>query len=294
MKTIVVTGARGVVGRAVLEKAAARGDIEILALSRRSAKTAGSPGCSKWVATDYSENSLNELFQGVSAVIHLAGIKGDKTDPADFKDDLKMTENVFRAAGNRSVRTVLYASSRLVYVNPDNIPWTEDTVPEPCTAYGYNKIKCEELCRIYSNIYGYRAAAVRIAQVLSEADHMRNMVNVFRDTASQHRQITVIGRSIAKRQYIYSRDLAEVLLRLTDADINGFTIVNAGMENAYTNLEIAEAFNRAYGNEVPVNYDDSAPETITSSIMDVSRMKGLTGYIPQDLDHALADMAARQ
>ena len=66
------------------------------------------------------------------------------------------------------------------------------------------------------------------------------------------------------------------------------------MEGAYTNYEIAEAFNRAYGNETPVNYDDSKTETITPSIMDVSRMKALTGCVPREMDSALADMAERQ
>ena len=66
------------------------------------------------------------------------------------------------------------------------------------------------------------------------------------------------------------------------------------MEGAYTNLEIAESFGRAYGIPEPVNYDDSAPETITPSYMDVSLMKDLTGYVPREMDEVLADMAARQ
>ena len=37
-----------------------------------------------WRSTDYSQESLEEIFRGASAVIHLAGTKGDKTELEDF------------------------------------------------------------------------------------------------------------------------------------------------------------------------------------------------------------------
>jgi hypothetical protein len=82
-------------------------------------------------------------------------------------------------------------------------------------------------------------------------------------------------------------------MKMIDANVKGCTVVNAGMEKAYSNLEIAQAFNRAYCSSEPVNYDDSKPETITSSVMDVHRMIGITGIIPRDIDQVLADMALR-
>lgn len=293
MKRYIVTGASGVVGSALLEKAAGRTDIEMVALTRGDIAGCGQMPNVRWAQTDYSEESLTRLFEGADAVFHLAGTKGDKTELSDFEGDLVMAENLLDAAVKCEVPCVIYASSRLIYCDPETVPWKEEMAPAPRTAYGINKVRCEELCRRYSEQHGLTTVAVRIAQVLSETDHMRNMVNVFRDLASQGKQLTVIGKSMAKRQYIYSRDLAEILIRLTSAGISGFNIVNIGMEQSYTNLEIAEAFNRAYGSDVPVNYDDSRPETITPSMMDVSKMTALTGFIPGDMDSSLSDMAAR-
>lgn len=293
MKRIVVTGASGVIGDAMLEKAAGRDDIEILALSR-SADLPESTGNISWACTDYSEESLMPLLDGADAVVHLAGIKGIKKELSDYDEDMQMTENLLKAAASNRAECFVYASSRIVYGDPEKVPWAEDTVPDPRSAYGKNKLRCEQLCREYSDKYGLRVVIVRIAQVLSEKDHMRNMVNVFRDLAEKKQQLTVIGRSAARRQYIYSRDLAEVIYRLVSMDGSGCSVVNAGMEGAYTNLEIAEAFVRAYGIPEPVRYDDSAPETITPSYMDVSRMKALTGVIPGEMDEVLADMAVRQ
>lgn len=300
MKTIVVTGAGGVVGSAVLERSALNEDLKVTALTRKEITEKGSDAAADktpnvtWRSTDYSQESLEEIFRGASAVIHLAGTKGDKTELEDFAGDLVMAGNILRAAEICGVRSMVYASSRLVYVNPDNIPWTEDTPPEPVTAYGINKVRIEELCRSWCDEHDMSITAVRIAQVLSEEDHMRNMVNVFRELAREGKELKVIGKSKARRQYIYAPDLADILLILAGIEDPGFRIVNAGMEGAYTNFEIAESFNRAYGNKTPVNYDDSKPETITPSIMDVSRMTALTGCVPREMDSALADMAERQ
>lgn len=293
MKRIVVTGASGVVGNAILEKAAGRDDVEIFALSR-STELPESAGNISWANTDYSEESLMPLLSGTDAVVHLAGIKGTKTELYEYDEDMRMAEALLKAAAANRVGTFIYASSRLVYGDPEKVPWTEDTEPDPRSAYGKNKLRCEELCRRYSEEYGLRTVILRIAQVLSEKDHMRNMVNVFRDRAEKKQHLTVIGKSAARRQYIYSRDLADIIYSLIPAGGSGCCVVNAGMEGAYTNLEIAESFGRAYGIPEPVNYDDSAPETITPSYMDVSLMKELTGYVPREMDEVLSDMAARQ
>ena len=293
MKKIIVTGASGVVGSALLEKASS--ETEMLALTRRipdAADVNESPHV-VWAQTDYSKQSLRTLFAGADAVVHLAGIKGGITDIDAFEEDLNMMESVLEASLSCGIRKVIYSSSRLVYGNPDTIPWTEELIPQPQSAYSINKVRCEEMCRRYCENAGMDITVLRIAQVLSERDHMRNMVNVFRDLASEGKQLTVIGKSKAKRQYIYSRDVADIIMKMIDADVKGCTVVNAGMEKAYSNLEIAQAFNRAYCSSEPINYDDSKPETITSSVMDVHRMIGITGIIPRDIDQVLADMALR-
>ena len=67
-------------------------------------------------------------------------------------------------------------------------------------------------------------------------------------------------------------------------------LYNLGAGIRYTNYEIAEAVNRAFGNPVPIRYLDEENEGITSSVMDVSRM-GADGFTARyGLDMALADI----
>ncbi|MBQ6151633.1 MAG: NAD(P)-dependent oxidoreductase [Mogibacterium sp.] len=293
MKTVVVTGAAGMIGGAVLEELSKDNDVRIVALSRSDRSGGGSAGDIVWKKTDYSQADLEKILDGADAVVHLAGVKGDKTELSDFDGDILMTENILKAMETCGVRRMIYSSSRLVYADPKTIPWTEDTPPKPASAYGINKLRTEDLCREHCEKNGLQITAVRIAQVISENDRFRNMINVFRDLSIEGRPLTVIGKSVAKRQYLYAGDLAKIIHILISDGHDGFTLMNAGMIQSYTNLEIAEAFGKAYGNDAPVSYDDSKPETITDSVMDVSRMIGMTGFTPMDMARSLEEMAKK-
>ena len=275
---IAVTGASGFVGRAVMERLNNTPEVYVIPISRTNC--------------DYSVESLRTLLKDADAVIHLAGVKGGTGSIRDFQINEVITENLLIAMGEEKVGRIVFSSSRLVYSDVEAIPWEESQRLDPPNMYGISKAACESLCRLYSKKYGFTYAAVRIAQVLGFGEGVRNMMNVFLETGLNHSQITVMGKSVARRQYIYVEDLAEILCRL--AEMQGTSgIYNVGMTEAYSNIEIAELINEAFGNTTPINYDDSFPETIQSSIMDVKRVMRETDYVPRDMKHALDDMYAK-
>ena len=117
------------------------------------------------------------------------------------------------------------------------------------------------------------------------------MMNVFLDTARDHGTIKVMGKSVLKKQYIYVKDLVEVLTILAlgnenyKADSN--IIVNVGMPEAYSNLEVAQIVNEVYGNPTPIDYDDSYPEKGRPFHMDINRLRKELGYEPLDMREAV-------
>ncbi len=272
---IAVTGASGFVGRSVAEKLIEHG-VEVVSVSRKS--------------TDYSVDSLAQILRGADKVIHLAAVRGGDGSMSDYRDNERITENLLSAMTLGDADRIIYASSRMVYSGEDAIPWKETDIPAPNSLYGISKMEGENLCSYYSRKHGFGSTSIRIAQVMGTGDAVRNMMNVFLEKASRGEQLKVIGASRAKRQYIYVKDLAEVICRLAlDERGAGSTrqeVINAGMEQAYTNLEIAQAFSEVYGLPAP-EYDDSKPETITPSIMDVRQMIERTGFRPRDMRAAL-------
>ena len=302
---VAVTGASGFIGKELLSILSKIEDTSVIALTRGENCVTENGSHVIWVATDYSVESLTDIFRGVcegdivdachvDAVIHLAGVRGTENDPEKFRINETITSNILSAMKDAGVNRIVFASTISVYDDEDLIPWTEDSPLKGRTQYGESKIRCEELIRSHAADYGYTYGIARIAQVIGSGEKRRGMINVFMDAAAYGGQLKVIGRSVAKRQYIYVKDLANLLLILTvgnsvySADSN--LIVNAGMPKAYTNLEIARIVNKVYGNKTPINYDDSHQETIRPSCMNVGYLEETVGMAPCDVDKALEDI----
>ena len=279
---IAVTGASGFVGTSIAEILIERG-IEVIPVSRTN--------------TDYSVESLAQILQGADKVIHLAAVRGGDGSMSDYHDNERITENLLNAMAEGKADRIIYASSRMVYSGEDAIPWKETDIPAPNSLYGISKLEGENLCDYYSRKHAFGSTCIRIAQVMGTGEKVRNMMSVFLEKARCGEQLKVIGESRAKRQYIYVRDLAEVFCGLAlesrAAGTPGQEVINAGMEQAYTNLEIAQTFSEVYGLPEP-EYDDSKPETITPSIMDVSKMVERTGFRPLDMRAALEAIKREQ
>jgi nucleoside-diphosphate-sugar epimerase len=59
------------------------------------------------------------------------------------------------------------------------------------------------------------------------------------------------------------------------------------MQDAYSNLEVAQTVNAVFGNLTPIDYDDSYPEKGRPFHMDISRLKSALGYEPLDMREAV-------
>ena len=119
---IVVTGGAGFIGRAVVERLAARGD-EVVALVRDPAWAAflAAPGVELVQSTLADPAALEQAMAGADAVVHAAGsyrigIKADER-PAMWDANVGTTERVLDAAIAAKVPRILYVSTYNVVGN---------------------------------------------------------------------------------------------------------------------------------------------------------------------------------
>ena len=294
---IAVTGASGFIGSELLAVLNKREDVSVIALTR---DTAGHEDSDRleWRSIGYSFESLVKALEGADAIIHLAGVRGTENDPVKFLVNEVMTERIVQAMWRCHAKRIVFASTMSVYNDDSLMPWTEDAPLKGRSCYGDSKANCERIIREYERKHqvgrsplGITYGIARIAQVLGEGEKRRGMMNVFLDTAAEHGTIKVMGKSVNKKQYIYVKDLVEVLTILAlgsgnySADSN--IIVNVGMQDAYSNLEVAQIVNEVYGNPTPIDYDDSYPEKGRPFHMDISRLRSELGYEPLDMREAV-------
>ena len=108
---IVVTGATGNVGTAVLRALAADDRVEeIVGLARR--LPAREPSRTRWVRADVAEDPLEPYFAGADAVIHLAWLIQPSRDEGELERvNVGGSRRVFEAAARAGAGALVHASS---------------------------------------------------------------------------------------------------------------------------------------------------------------------------------------
>jgi nucleoside-diphosphate-sugar epimerase len=169
---IVVTGAAGNIGKAVM--AELEGDFDIVALGRTAA-----PGIVQVDLSDFGK--LLPLFKDVETVVHLAADPRAHVASWDIilRDNVVATRNVYEAARLQGVRRVVFASSHMATIGWESVsPWCDvlagapppegfrpldETTPyRPNVDYAMSKAWGEIQGRMYSEQFGLSVIALRI------------------------------------------------------------------------------------------------------------------------------------
>lgn len=274
MRTV-VTGATGLIGSALMK------ELDGVGLTRGESR-------GKLIHTDYSVQDLQTRFQGADAVIHLTSIRGKGNDYQHFMGNVVLTEDVLKAALAASVKKVIFMSSIAVYSDLDNLPWREDQKISPQTFYALSKITGEHLCEIYAR-RGLCYTVFRCGIVLGKTKDHR-MADIFMEKAASGDTIILNGESKARRDFIYVKDVVNALLWAVDHEGKN-EVFNLGSGHAYTNLEIAQAANKAFGND-KLEYHSEVPENITDSYMTSEKLKAAGFCAQYTLNTVMEDIAS--
>lgn len=173
---IAITGAKGVVGSAVVKECADKGyqtvQIDISEFENNSAPNSECRVAD--TAGDY-EGFLRAL-DGCDALIHLAAIPNpvNNSDAVVHSNNTNSAFNGFRAAGELDIKRICYASSvnaiGLAYATQplhfEYFPIDEETTPAPTDAYALAKSESELQAKAFVNWYpGTKIACMRFHEV---------------------------------------------------------------------------------------------------------------------------------
>ncbi|MBQ1020058.1 NAD(P)-dependent oxidoreductase [Micromonospora sp. D93] len=160
-RRVVVTGATGKLGRAVVAHLRAVG-VDVLAVDRAGGRDPRDVNGEFLLVdlTDYGQvvealtGGADEHAGGVDAVVHLAAVPapGLKSNATTFANNSAATYNVFAAARAAGIKRVVWASSETVLglpfdTPPPYAPVDEEYAPRPESTYSLNKALEEEMAR---------------------------------------------------------------------------------------------------------------------------------------------------
>ena len=306
-RTVLVTGATGVVGSWLCQRLVAEG-AELVVLVRdwdpRSELVRGGTIQQARVVQgaleDYAslERALSE--HEVDAVFHLGAqaIVGValRSPLLTFESNIRGTYNLLEACRIHRdlVRNIVVASSDKAYGDSDLLPYTEDMPLQGRHPYDVSKSCTDLLAHTYAHTYGLPVAIARCGNIYGGGDlNWSRIVPGTIRAALENRPPVLRSDGSNVRDYIYVEDVVEAYLALAarshEAGIRGEAF-NFSPESRVPVLAITRAVLKAMGREdLQPLVEGTARAEIQDQYLDSAKARGRLGWKPtHDLAAGLA------
>ena len=213
----------------------------------------------------------------------------------NYENNLIGSVNLINAAVNHDVKCFVFTSSIAVY-GRNQLPMTEELVPQPEDPYGMAKYAVELDLRAAHELFGLNYIVFRPHNVFGErqniADRYRNVVGIFMNNILQNKPLPIFGDGQQSRAFSYIGDVAPVIAGSVAVPDAYNEVFNVGADQPYSVNELARVICQAMGAEFRPHYLPARNEVVHaySSHEKVARV---FGYKPRfTLEDGIGRMAA--
>ncbi len=280
---VLVTGARGKVGRAAVTELVAGGHEVVctdLGAPTFERAEAGEP---HYIRADLTDaGAAFQLVRGMGAVLHCAAIPEPTQDVAHtvFANNLLATFNVIEACVRFGVPRLVNLSSETVPgmifaerpFEPAYFPIDEQHPVRPQDPYALAKYFGEQLCDAAVRRSDLRCISIRPTWVQDETSYARNLGPMIRAARAGRPEASVNGWS-----YIDAGDLAVALRLAVESDLPGHEVFFICSPDAAGVSDTAAALRAQYGDRVELR-DFARPDASGTS---AAKAELLLGWRPR-------------
>ena len=231
MKSVLVTGAFGYLGRNCIEYYKAKGCYT--AAIGRCQEQPRNTLADTYVVGSLSLDNLRQFEQQFDLVIHCAGsgsVSKVMADPAaDFADTVQGTEYLLEYLRvEQPDARIIVASSAAVYGDKYTSPISENDTINAVSLYGIHKDLVEHLCAHYARLYALKISIIRFFSIYGPGLQKQLLWDACNKlTASDKRRVTFWGTGNEVRDFIEISDALRLIEALESGD-GSFSVVNGG------------------------------------------------------------------
>lgn len=224
---------------------------------------------------------MTRAAQGVDTVFHLAAIASVPLSVANprltFDVNVAGTLNVLVAARDAGCRRIVFSSSCAIYGNVEQLPTIEHVHPAPMSPYATSKLNGEQLCSVFTTVYGLGSVSLRYFNVFGPrqdpdspyAAALPRFLSALHDGES----ITIFGDGEQTRDFVFVDN-----------------VIDANLAASRTSLALGNVYNIGSGNRVTINDAVSLMAEYLGVHPRVEHAPSREG----DLRHSLASISAAQ
>lgn len=258
-KRCVVTGGLGFIGSNLVRHLVALG-ADVSVIDALVPEHGGSPAnvapTTKVMVADIGDPAVADAVDGCDVVFNVAGqvshidsmVEPLRDLELNVRSHLRFLETLRRAAPGC---TVVQTSTRQVYGRPQYLPVDERHPTAPVDINGVNKLACEQLHLVYSNVHDLHATALRLTNVYGPNQHLGSeglgFLPVFVRLALAGEPISLFGDGSQQRDCLHVDDVCDALLRAATRPGTFGEVFNLGHTEVLALSEIARLIVAAAG-----------------------------------------------
>ena len=230
---------------------------------------------------------LIRVFQNHSPqiIFHLAAFA---RIPLGIKNPVKActvntmgTCNLLQLAREFDVKRFIFSSTSSVYGLKNEPPLKEDYPRDCLNPYSVTKAAAEDLCQMYTSLYGLETVIFRYFNVYGERQpaggQYAPVIGIFQKQAREGKAMTITGDGEQRRDFTYVKDVVEAnMLALTPQNEKAIgEIFNIGAGNNYSVNEIADMIGGGR------SYIDAREGEARVTLADISKARDILGWEPR-------------
>jgi GDP-L-fucose synthase len=293
---ILVAGANGMVGSAIVRNLQSKGYYNIIKGTRNNVDFTNQEETERYFCSEEPEY----VFLSAAKV---GGISANKSYPAEFiYDNLMIQSNIINSSYNYGVKKLLFLGSSCIYPKHPNIPITEDQLltgplEKSNDAYAIAKIAGIRMCQAYKQQYGLNSISLMPTNLYGpndnfdlETSHVLPAMIAKFHYAKEHGyvidqggpwygSVKLWGDGSSMREFLHVDDLAEacyVCMHQYDEAEH----INVGTGEDVTIKQLAEIISNVVGFVGDVEWDTTKPSGTPRKVLDVNNIKSL-GWEPK-------------
>ena len=288
---VLITGARGFIGRHAALTFAARGDT-VAGLGHGAWTEAEhlAAGLALWRNGEVSHANLDAVAAALGppdAVVHLAGGSAVGPSFAQPAEDLHRSVSAaaalaewarMRAPGS----ALVMASSAAVYGAGHEGPISEACPSTPFSPYGYHKRMAELLLQSYAHNFGLRVAVVRFFSVYGPGLRKQLLWDACTKLLAAPPALALGGTGHELRDWLHVADASRLLAAAVDAASDACPLLNGGTGVGTAVRDIATTLASHWGvPQLPVGFSGQSRAGDPHSLVADVRAMAALGGLPQ-------------
>lgn len=280
MATYLVTGGCGFIGSHLADALVAAGHSVRILDDLSTGKLENKPAEADFIKGDVSdERQVAKAMSQVDGCFHLAAIASVERGNLDWigthRTNLTGAITVFDAARRAKAGgsiPVVYASSAAVYGDNTNIPLSEMEAVTPLSAYGADKLGCEQHAVVAGKVHGLPTCGLRFFNAYGPrqdpASPYSGVISIFCNRLKAGQDVTIFGDGGQTRDFIFVADVVRALRAAMERASTEGHVYNVCTGRRTSILELVQTIAGILGTTVTPNFGPARAADIRASLGD--------------------------